>query len=239
MKKYILSALIVILFLAFVACDTKSSDTNGEEPGKKPVLNSISPTSAFSHWEPFTLTCKGSDFLPGASIVFNNKEITATYVSANELTCTINPDDTIVANSSLAAALDNTDTDVVSVFLRNPSSSTTPLESEKLDFTLINNHTFADPIKLKITQGTHHTPEMKCDSQGNIYVIFADEGIWMIKSTDHGNNWTSRIRIEKITPCSSPILYIDKNDNLYLIWAKYTSRGGYDQIYFSRSTNKG
>lgn len=240
MRKYILNVLLVILFLAFVACDRGGGgDPTGEEPGQKPVLNTISPTSAFSHWQAFTLTCKGSDFLQGASIVFNNKEIVTTYVSASELTCTINPDDTIVDNASAAAVLNHTDTDIVKVFVKNPSSSTTSLESEKLDFTLINNHTFADPVTLRTTEGTHFTPEMKCDSQGNIYVIFADDGIWMIKSTDQGNNWTSRIRIEKNTPCSSPVLYIDKNDHLYLIWAKYTSRGAYDQIYFSRSTNRG
>jgi hypothetical protein len=238
-KKYNLNVLLLFLLLAFMACDTGGGDPNGEEPGQKPVLNTISPTSAFSHWQAFTLTCQGSDFLQGASIVFNNKEIAATYVSANELTCTINPDDTVVDNTSAAAALNTTDTDIVKVFVKNPSSSTTPLESEKLDFTLINNHTFAAPIKLRTTVGTHFTPEMKCDSQGNIYVIFADDGIWMIKSTDKGNNWTNGIRIEKITPCSSPKLYIDKNDDLYLIYAKYTKRDEYDQIYYSRSTNRG
>ena len=91
--------------LVAAACD--GNGTNGgstPEPQENPIpqLSGISPDSAAAHLPAFTLTVRGSEFVNGAVIVFNGVEMDTEYVSSGELTCMVQPEDTLL--SSLSAA---------------------------------------------------------------------------------------------------------------------------------------
>ncbi|MCK5059319.1 MAG: exo-alpha-sialidase [Candidatus Aminicenantes bacterium] len=236
MKKYMLSALIVILFLAFMACDPGGA--NGEDqsnPNPKPVLNSISPTSVLSHTAAFTLTCSGSSYIQGAVIVFADKEMTANYVGSDELTCTINPDDTVIAGTRYLA---NPASDIVTVYVKNPpgyaSQAASSLESEKLDFTIRTNHTFTDPKKLNLPAISHSCADIAINSEGNLFVVSSgNSGLYLIRSTDKGTHWSNRVKISNGGYHTS-LLAFDSEDNINLL-LNHGSRS----LYFTRSIDSG
>lgn len=94
MKQFIITiaCLGVCSLLFFNGCHTGGED--GED-NPIPVLSSISPSTAVSHMPPFTLTAHGANFVPGSTILFNGVVKETTFVSDGELTCRIDPDDTL------------------------------------------------------------------------------------------------------------------------------------------------
>jgi hypothetical protein len=65
-----------------------------------PTLTALSPGSAVAGDPTFTLTVNGSNFVPGAVVLFNGNPRPTTFVSPTQLTAQIN--DTDVANSGTA-----------------------------------------------------------------------------------------------------------------------------------------
>lgn len=62
---------------------------NGSGGNPLPTITSLSPTSAYVNSSAFTLTVKGTGFVPGATVYFSNAAMTTTYVSATQVTATI------------------------------------------------------------------------------------------------------------------------------------------------------
>ncbi|MCK6544839.1 IPT/TIG domain-containing protein [Myxococcota bacterium] len=86
-----------------------------------PVIDALSPASAFAGGAGFTLTIDGASFVPGATVSFGALELPATFVSASRVTASI-------PASAVAVA------DTYSVSVMNPSP--TPGASEPLPFSV-------------------------------------------------------------------------------------------------------
>ena len=86
-----------------------------------PVASSLSPSSEIAGGAGFTLTVNGSSFVSGSTVRWNNSNRTTTFVSANQLTATINAAD--IASSGTAS---------VTVFSPTPGGGT----SGALTFTI-------------------------------------------------------------------------------------------------------
>jgi hypothetical protein len=52
---------------------------------RRPLITSISPTSATAGGVEFVLTVKGDNFVPGSGVVFNGLPVVTTYVNSTEL----------------------------------------------------------------------------------------------------------------------------------------------------------
>jgi hypothetical protein len=236
MKQLLLFLLSIVLIFLLATCDPGGA--NGEDqsnPNPKPVLNSISPTSALSHTAAFTLTCRGSNYVNGAVIVFADTEMTTNYAGSGELTCTINPDDTVIAGTRYLA---NPASDIVTVCVKNlpgfASQAASSLESGKLDFTIRTNHTFTDPKKLNLPAISHSCADIAINSEGNLFVVSSgNSGLYLIRSTDKGTHWSNRVKISNGGYHTS-LLAFDSEDNINLLL-----NSGFRSIYFTRSTDSG
>jgi len=78
----------------------------------RPVVTSISPTTAIAFGEPFVLTVNGDSFVPGSKVSWNGVFLPTKFVSSHELTAQV-------------PASDLTSAGVVVVLVFNPAGSST------------------------------------------------------------------------------------------------------------------
>lgn len=218
-----LTAGIFALFL-FMKCNPGVVDS-------PPILNSISPTSCFSNILSFTITAKGSGFKSGTKIVFNNHKMLTNFVSSNELTCQVNPEDTIL---DLPAGENIAESNNIKVYIENPGIT----ESARLDFEIINQPAFITPkaLDIKTTIKSEFGADLSIDGKGMLYIVFHDEsGLYLLNSTDQGANWNAAVTINEISNWMAMVdLVCDESDNLNLAYTVDRK-----VLYFTRSTDSG
>jgi len=190
-KKYLFCAGFILLILSLTGCGNP-----------EPVLSGISPDSKVQHMPSFELTVTGSDFVEESKIVFNNEEMTTTFVSSTELKCTIESDDITpasVQNSQGAGIANETEDYQVDVFVRTPSPGGG--DSVKLPFTVKANHTFTTPKRI-----THHADTAECYvdlENNNINMLYSHWGnkrhgpypVHFRRSTDGGDTWSTATKV--------------------------------------------
>jgi hypothetical protein len=88
--------IIICLFFVFLWFSCNQSQ---ESKNPIPTLTSISPTIKVSHMPTFTLTATGTDFIHGAKIIFNGIAKQTLRVNSTELTCQIEPENTLLTNA--------------------------------------------------------------------------------------------------------------------------------------------
>lgn len=239
MKKITIIVFTVLVILSLYHCKLTSQDEN-----LTPVLDSISPTAKVSHLPTFTLTAMGSNFNSGSIIVFNGIEKQTNYISSTELTCQVETDE--ISLSSLMVYPGNnvsrTYSEELTVLVRNPPTAG---DSNSLNFTVNDNHSFTDPVNITNHSGGYITDfDLAADGTGNIYVSYlfdqSDQSLYNMflrRSTDNGTNWSQGIEV----PGTSNVflfhnMVLDSSGNIYVVW---TSSGFPEGIYFNRSNNNG
>ena len=239
--KYVFIAVYVFIFsLALVNCNPTGE--NGRD-NPVPALSAISPGSKVAHMPSFTLTVEGSNFVSGSKIVFKGTEKETTFVSAAELTCLIDPDDTVPASPGVQGRMPAIrQNDTVPVSVRSPAPDGG--DSNSCQFIIRKNHTFDLPKNITDNSGFYSAPANAVDSAGIIYVVWHDrygstEGdIYFSRSTDDGASWGQAVNISDNPGASrNPAIAIDNTGNIYVVWRDETP--GYACIYFSRSTDGG
>ncbi|MBN1273887.1 MAG: exo-alpha-sialidase [Candidatus Aminicenantes bacterium] len=232
---------IVFSIMFFTACSP--------EENPRPLLQFLSPTSKVSHMPSFTLTATGSDFVDGATIVFDNIEKETTFVSSSELTCRIDPDETVSTTAALQTGSGNLpvrsyvaayDYNMV-VYVRNPTPGGG--DSEALNFTIKSNHTFYSPQSIASSSRALWEPSIAVDDPGNINVAWYEFfpspcDIYFSRSADEGVSWTQAINVSNTSGVSKvPAIVVDSTGKLSIAWHD-NSPGEFD-IYFSTSTDNG
>ena len=245
MKKLLIFSFFILAILALVNCDP--SNGNDEPPADNPVptLTSISPTSKVSHMPSFTLTVEGTNFISVSKIVFNGTEKPTTYVSATELTCQVDPDNTVVTASISFGSIGQVLDDNVHVMVRNPPPGGG--DSNPIDFTILSNPTFITPVNISNTIGGSYSPDIIVNDSGKIHVTWNDytpgnDGeIYFRNSTDYGATWNPTVNISN-TPSNDSreqSIAMDSSGNLNVVWEDDTSGLYHWAIYFSRSIDNG
>lgn len=105
-------------------------------PNPVPAVVSLSPSSATAGSASFTLTVNGADFVSGATVIFNGKTESTTFVNANQLTATVTASD--IANDG-----------TFQVMVTNPVPSAAT--SGSLPFTVVT----LSPTSVLVTVGTN------------------------------------------------------------------------------------
>src|SRR5262249_13216378 len=82
--------------------------TCGPGSNPAPVLSSLSPDTATREGPPFTLTVNGSNFVSGASVVWNGVSRPTTFVSSTQLTAQIATADILVGQTYKVTVLNPT-----------------------------------------------------------------------------------------------------------------------------------
>ncbi|MCK5056225.1 MAG: exo-alpha-sialidase, partial [Candidatus Aminicenantes bacterium] len=227
---------IFLMIFIFSLC-SPSPDPVPDNP--VPALTSISPTSKVSHMPDFTLTAIGTNFVSGSRIIFNGASKPTTYVSPTEVTCQVGPTD-ITANLSivydyedLSGALSSN----VPVLVNNPAPGGG--DSNSVNFTINDNHTFYVPGNISNNAGSSRHPAIAVDSAGNINVVWRDNtDILFSHSTDGGSSWSAAVNISNNSGDSyKPAITVDSAGNINVAWQDI-SPGNWD-IFFSRSTDSG
>jgi hypothetical protein len=90
--------------------------------------------------------------------------------------------------------------------------------------------------------GQSRTPVIATNSNNNIYVAWYDDSpgnyeIYMKKSTNGGNTWTTQRLTWNSGSSSSPSVATDPNNFIHIVWQDYSS--GNWEIYHTKSTNGG
>lgn len=243
--RVIFVVLTIVVFFPFCSPDGNGGSSNPPEPEQNPIpqLSSLSPASAVSHLPAFTLTVTGSDFVAGASIVFNGIEKQTDFVSSTRLTCRIEPDDTAVTGTVLngSGPVAGPSSENAVVLVRNPSPGGG--DSASLDFTLHANHTFSKSRNISKNSGFSYYPDIAVDSVGNINVVWHDDTpgndeIFFSRSSDGGSGWSPAVNVSANPGISfTPVVGVDDTGNINAAWwdTSLTNR----EIFFSRSTNEG
>lgn len=225
MKKKSTLLIILIVGLAFMNCNT-------------PGISTLSPDSKVSHMPSFTLTVTGSDFDSGTIIVFNNVEKVTTFISNSEITCQIDPDDIANGPATLPVVAKN--------------SGTFGGESDPLDFQVLANHTFTNPVLIATHEISYLPvlgPVIVLDSDQNINIGWGEnagapgcEGsCYFIRSEDLGSTWIYK---QTVSPQAFygnfyPHLCVEDSGEINYVYTKQiNSIGAYD-MYFKRSINGG
>jgi hypothetical protein len=246
MKKFIMVCFVIFFVLTFFNCDP-SGDGGTDPPVDNPVpqLTSISPTSKVAHLPSFTLTATGSNFVSSSGIIFDGTEIATTYVSATELTCRIEPGDTVALASmpdngtGLSVPLNTT----VPVLVRNPAPGGG--DSGAKNFKIRDKHTFSPPIVISGSLIESFGADIAVDSAGNINVVWCDRtstgnaDIYYRRSIDFGATWGSIVNLSNTAGYSySPSIVAENSGNVYVAW--YNEASTWDQkIKFKGSSDSG
>jgi len=239
MRKLTLIAFTALVILSLYHCNLTS-----REESLPPVLNSIYPNSKVSHLPAFTLTAAGSNFNPASVIVFNGSEKQTNYIGSTELTCRVDTDEITLNSLSVTHGnnVSRASSEEVTVLVRNPSPTG---DSNSLNFTIYDNHTFSDPVNITNHNRGYITDfDLAAYHTGNIYVSYLSDqrpggsyGMYLKISADNGTNWNQAIEV----PDTSNVLLfhdmvLDPAGNIYVIWTSFEYPHG---IYFSRSNNNG
>jgi glucose/arabinose dehydrogenase len=97
--------------------------------------------------------------------------------------------------------------------------------------------------RLTWNPGTSYLSSMAIDSSDNIYIVWSDyhapgnSEIYLKKSTDYGETWTSRRLSWNSGESWQPFITIDGSDNIYVAWADNTP--GNFEIFLKKSTDHG
>ena len=239
MRYVFITIYVLIFFLGLVNCNPAGE--NGQD-NPIPALSSISPESKVAHMPSFTLTAKGSNFVSGSNIVFNGTEKQTTFVSSSELTCQIDPEDTVLSSSAVQESMlfEIQQSEAVPVLVRNPSPGGG--DSNSIEFTIRDNHSFDFPENISNNSGKSYSPDIATDSAGNINVVWQDytlgnSDIFFSRSTDDGISWSQTVNISNTSGSSfCPVISVDKSEDINVVW--YDTSGNME-IYFSRSTDDG
>jgi hypothetical protein len=84
-------------------------------------------------------------------------------------------------------------------------------------------------------------PDIVVDSSSDIHIVYqqfsSPNYICYKKSTDGGLTWGPIIRFNWSNPAYSPVIDVDSNDVLHVVW--HESISGNDEIFYKNSTNNG
>ncbi|MFC2155645.1 IPT/TIG domain-containing protein, partial [Acidobacteriota bacterium] len=144
------SSLFLIIFI-FSHC-------NPSKDNPVPALTSVSPTAKVSHMPDFTLTATGTNFVSGSRIIFNGASMPTTYVNPTQVTCQVGPTD-ITANLSIVYDYENLSGALsanVPVLVNNPTPGGG--DSNSVNFTINDNHTFYVPGNITNNMGSSYDP---------------------------------------------------------------------------------
>lgn len=252
MRKIFNNLLLISVSVFFiVGCSSPGGDDNGGNNNNNngqdnpvPTLNSISPTSKVNHMPSFTLTVNGTNFITSSKIVFNGTEKNTTYVSAAELTCTVDPDEITLASTARYDESNIHDILSTNVPVKVRSPAPGGGDSGTKNFKITDKHTFNGPDKLAdievLYTSTHKGICAK--SPGYVYAIWYDytsgsKGTYFSYSTDQGVTWSTPERM-----FNSPDFYgskIDTDSSGNICVLGYNDTGPGDGIHFTRSTDHG
>lgn len=235
MRLFIIGYLAILVILISGGCNPDSGD--GEFPENPvPSLFSISPTSKVTHLPSFTLTAYGDNFVSGAVIVFNGRDMPTTYVNEGVVNCQLDVDINVVTGDS-TMSVDK----VVSVRVRNPGFGNKI--SSSLDFTIFRNHAFTMMAELDFGDYNYYRPNLVVDKPGSIHLVYgyfesgdqsAPVGGVYCHSEDGGETWTSpKTFVTGSTGLISPSIAVDGNGTIYIIF------NAGDVLYVLRSPDGG
>ena len=239
-----ITKIIIFIFLCIVIfrCSSPTGDESVPENGE-PTLLSISPAQKVAHMPSFTLTVTGTNFVSSSEIIFNEASKQTKFISSTELTCQIDPDDTVLGSSAVQESMlfEIQQSEAVPVSVRNPSPGGG--DSNSIEFTIQDNHSFDSPENLSNNSGESDFPAIAIDSSGNFNVAWCDDtpgnyDIYFSRSTDDGASWSKSVNISNNSEDSyCPVVDVNSAGNINVVWCDNTP-GNYD-IYFSRSTDDG
>jgi hypothetical protein len=89
-----------------------------------PTIASLSPTSATAGGAAFTMTVSGTNFVAGASVLWNGTALTSTYVSATQLTAAVPPSLIASAGAANVTVVTSSGVSAVSSFTINAGTPT-------------------------------------------------------------------------------------------------------------------
>lgn len=236
----VIASWLGVLLLTLSDCKVSEEDISQRNP--VPVLSSISPSAQVTHMTSFTLTVTGSNFVRDSTIVFNGIDRVSQYVSSEELTCRIDPDDIPADSASQYTGIMDTGSadSTIPVLVRSPLPGGG--NSNTLEFTIHSHHTFTDPAAITPGDAIYANPALAVDQSCTLFLVYefydGNTNIFAIdftRSTDNGETWETPYRLVQFIASGSynPCITLDSQGNINVA---YYSGGG---IMFTRSQDQG
>jgi hypothetical protein len=224
LKKLIISVICLFFILLLSKCPPQDGETENPVPG----LTAISPAAEVAHLLSFSLTATGTEFVPGGQIVFNGQAQPTSYVSATQLTCQIEPDDTLlpIAGSQSGNRPSTVQDETVPVLVRNPSPGGG--DSNSLDFTIYSNPAFTYPQDIGGTEFYSGRPTIGVDNSGHVSVawneichVCTNDFLWVYfnHSADYGSTWDTAQKISgDLLDVEDPKIAVDASGSINVCW---------------------
>jgi len=81
-------------------------------------------------------------------------------------------------------------------------------------------------------------PRIAIDNNANPHIVYENNHIYYVRSTDQGRTWETPVRIDNSTGnCYKPDITVDNLNNIHIVWED--QRGPFDEVYYTKSTNNG
>ena len=225
MKKTALVFVCVFIMLLFKFCTPDNP---------VPQLHSFSPDSAVAHAPTFTLTAIGEDFVEGAKIIFNGEEKTTTFVSATELTCQIDPEDTLVDIENKQSGNRSNGPTLVELQVEVMNPEPGGGYSLSVNYPVYLEPLWSEPVT--IASISAYTPNIAVDDADHVYVIFPSttSDMYFVSSADKGDSWNTPTIIENAVEASPADITVDGTGNIYIVWIN-----NQDDAFFKYSSDNG
>jgi hypothetical protein len=251
MRKLLSVICLALLTIPLSNCQRGDRDV-GENNDGKPVLFSISPQSKVSHLPTFTLHTYGTNFTPESKIVFSDIEKPTAFINSTELTCLIDPDDTLLNTSMVRETLSFSgikgEGQTVQVLVRSPAA--VGGDSNTLDFFIYSNHRFNEVVTISDLEGNLGYPSIAVDEEGDIHVAWNDKvpggdrgrysiyDIYFSRSSDNGDHWTQALNISNNEQVSLvPAIAVGNFGNICAAWISGYYLG--HDLFFRDSNDNG
>ena len=234
---------LVVILAGCQAGNGDAGENGGATPRQNPLptLSSITPTAIVTHMPAFTMRVNGGDFVNGARVVFNGKEMDTTFVDSTTLSATVEPGSTAMSAAG-EDGLSVPQAETVTVRVRNPSPGGG--DSGSLDFIIHANFAFETPLPISDPGHDAYHGKINVTADGRVDAVWHEA--WgsdnrrsrMRHSGDGGGSWGPIRTISAMAYSDNPALCRDGEDTLHCVF-DYTANPPASVLRHTSSTDNG
>lgn len=251
LKKLLFVLFLTISLLGLLSC----SDSKEDEEPQIPSITSLSPSAGMTNSPDFPIVVSGQNFTSDCVVIFNDVQVTTTYVNATTLNATIT--NALAKQAMVSPAKSGTPLQDKQVYVKVQNSAGT---SEQRTFTFYDSWNFPGLSNINTGEAVMGLDiSMAQNADGHLYAVwthlaYTESGklganitgseIRFSRSVDGGTSWTAPQAINGSLTIGAfdypaPQIMIGANNTLYTFFSRSDPALYYSFFWMTMSTDNG